>query len=816
MTAGLEESIDDEGVPSRRRWFDLRHLSIGSKLTFAFGILVALTLVVAAVAYLAGQRATERIERANDVRAPTARTAARAHANLLQMLADVQAYLALGDASYQVSYDSAREDFEEDLAELERLVIAAEGDEALADRYRVSDLASAYGRWTPLPDQLFALRDDQLQREPALRILIEDANPQITAILAETAGMIASQRQRDPTGANMAVLADLSSFQSSFIAMVSGLRGYGTTGRDSFKFEYASNLKSNDDAWEKLNDQTDLLEPNQQSRLARIATARETFLPMPDQMFAAVEGEHAREDLYLYRSEALPVANVMLRFLNDLTGSQQQLLQGDLGEGTEGLNNARWQTVAGGLLTLLVGIVLAALFRAQIVGPVRRLTGVAERVGAGDLAARATIESGDEIGVLAESFNRMTGQLGQTLTDLEERRAEVQTAADALGRQNVYLEALHDTTLGVVDRLDLSELLEAILVRAARLLDASHGYVYLVEPGTGTIERTAGLGVYLDDNRPDLKLGEGLAGKVLLTGEPLIVNDYDTWEGRSTASRPRSDRRPDGGAADVGRGHRRCPRHRHRCVVWPGPRGGSRRVTRPLRATRFDRPRQRAPLRRGRGGAGRRRGGKRLEERLPGDDEPRDPHPDERGHRHEWLAPRHRSQPEQHDYAQTVRASGEALLTIINDILDYSKIEAGRMELEEAPFDLRDCVEAALDLVAIRAGEKGLDLACEVAEGTPAAIVGDSTRLRQVLVNLLSNAVKFTERGEVVLSVAPRVRHRRRPADGPLRRSRLPGSASRPTGATAYSNRSARSIPRRLGGTAAPASVWRSAGDSSS
>lgn len=110
---------------------------------------------------------------------------------------------------------------------------------------------------------------------------------------------------------------------------------------------------------------------------------------------------------------------------------------------------------------------------------------------------------------------------------------------------------------------------------------------------------------------------------------------------------------------------------------------------------------------------------------------------------------------EQRDFAQTVRASGEALLTIINDILDYSKIEAGRMELEETPFDLRDCLESALDLVAIRAAEKGLELACDVIDGTPPAIVGDITRLRQVIVNLLSNAVKFTERGEVVLVVRP-------------------------------------------------------------
>ncbi|HKZ05385.1 MAG TPA: GAF domain-containing protein, partial [Methylomirabilota bacterium] len=108
---------------------------------------------------------------------------------------------------------------------------------------------------------------------------------------------------------------------------------------------------------------------------------------------------------------------------------------------------------------------------------------------------------------------------------------------------------------------------------------------------------------------------------------------------------------------------------------------------------------------------------------------------------------------EQREYAEIVRQSGDTLLTVINDILDFSKIEAGRLELETQPFDLRECVEGALDLMATRAADKGLDLAYLLADGTPAAIVGDVTRLRQVLLNLLSNAVKFTERGEVVLSV---------------------------------------------------------------
>jgi signal transduction histidine kinase len=108
---------------------------------------------------------------------------------------------------------------------------------------------------------------------------------------------------------------------------------------------------------------------------------------------------------------------------------------------------------------------------------------------------------------------------------------------------------------------------------------------------------------------------------------------------------------------------------------------------------------------------------------------------------------------EQRDFAATIRDSGDTLLTIINDILDFSKIEAGRMDIEAQPFDLRECVESALDLVGARAAQKQLDLAYLFEGDVPAAISGDVTRLRQILLNLLSNAVKFTERGEVVLTV---------------------------------------------------------------
>ncbi len=108
---------------------------------------------------------------------------------------------------------------------------------------------------------------------------------------------------------------------------------------------------------------------------------------------------------------------------------------------------------------------------------------------------------------------------------------------------------------------------------------------------------------------------------------------------------------------------------------------------------------------------------------------------------------------DQRDFASTIRDSGDSLLTIINDILDFSKIEAGRMDIEAHPLDLRECVESAMDLIGGRAAEKHLDIAYQFEGEVPAAILGDVTRLRQVLLNLLSNSVKFTEKGEVVLTV---------------------------------------------------------------
>jgi two-component system sensor histidine kinase/response regulator len=112
---------------------------------------------------------------------------------------------------------------------------------------------------------------------------------------------------------------------------------------------------------------------------------------------------------------------------------------------------------------------------------------------------------------------------------------------------------------------------------------------------------------------------------------------------------------------------------------------------------------------------------------------------------------------QQRGFTDTIRQSCDALLVVINDILDFSKIESGKMELEEQPFDLRTCVEDTLDLFSQKAAEKKLDLAYLLHESAPLHLVGDATRLRQILVNLIGNGVKFTAHGSVLTRVSSRL-----------------------------------------------------------
>jgi diguanylate cyclase (GGDEF)-like protein len=113
---------------------------------------------------------------------------------------------------------------------------------------------------------------------------------------------------------------------------------------------------------------------------------------------------------------------------------------------------------------------------------------------------------------------------------------------------------------------------------------------------------------------------------------------------------------------------------------------------------------------------------------------------------------------EQREYLSMVKTSADSLLVVINDILDFSKVEAGKFHLDQSTFNLRDSLEETTRTLGVMAGEKGLELLCDIRSGVPKTVVGDPTRLRQIVMNLIGNAIKFTEHGEVVLQVEAKPR----------------------------------------------------------
>jgi methyl-accepting chemotaxis protein len=468
-------------VQKMKRWYEVipifsslvtfrRKLKIVPKLVIGFGILIALMLVGYGLGISASHLATQEINRTTNMRAPTTLAAARAQANLLELVADLQAYLALGDSHYKDSYAANQVEFEYNLSELDTIIKQSVGQDSseykeLADS--LDKLRTNYDQWSVLLPQLYELRDDQLRREPALRILIVDAAPLINTVIFNSGSMIKTQEGREPTKANIEVMGAMANFQSSFYAMVAGLRGYVTTGWDSFKFEYQANFDANKQAWEILTQKRGLLSQSQLDNLNKNATAREAFLKMPDQMFQAVEGEHAREDLYLFRTEAVPLANAMIQILEEETTLQQGLLQSDLHNGRDQLNTAQVASITGAVIVLLAGLVLAWTIGRAIARPILRLTGTAQQIQAGNLAAQAEVTSEDEIGILSNAFNAMTSKLRETLQSLLDylEQVKVVMVAAAAVEENQFEPSSLD---GLAKREDALGQLARVFQKMAR------------------------------------------------------------------------------------------------------------------------------------------------------------------------------------------------------------------------------------------------------------------------------------------------------------------------------------------------------------
>jgi len=548
---------------------------IGAKLTLAFAALAGVTCAVVALAWGAGQRVTDDIDLSELVRRPASLACARAQADLLRMQLHVRGYLVLSDPADIEQYRAARKSFEAEMAALQSM--SNQWPEA-EDARAVRALVDGYRAWADLPQQLFALHDSPLKNRPALRLARVEVQARLVRILDAIDGIVERQKLREGDARSRGLLADLLNFQTSFDAMATNLMAYGASGEVNFKLTYGPQLATNAAAWKALSARRGQLDARQRELLEAIARNRAEVTGLALQIVSIVNGERAYEDLYLYRTRVAPQADVLLRRLADLTDRQQAQLGSSLSRARTSLSSVKVVAAVAGVLAVVIAVTMAFAFRRRVVLPLHRLTRVAERVTAGDLEARAEVESSDEVGVLAHGINTMTARLSETIRHLEAIFAEAQDAKAAAE---------------VANRAK-SRFLASMSHELRTPLNAVLGYaqILLSEPGLSEFQ----------------------------------VN--------------------------------------------------------------------------------------RLEK---------------------------------------IRTGGEHLLAMINDVLDLSRIEAGKVELQPLPVRLSSLLGAACSVIRAAAERKGLSFASDVDPDLPAAVQVDGKRLEQVLLNLLDNAVKFTERGQVSL-----------------------------------------------------------------
>jgi CHASE3 domain sensor protein/GAF domain-containing protein len=444
-------------------WTSFKDMRISAKLGLGFGAFVLLALLVAVSSYVGSSAATNKINLTGSVRMPVALTASQAQTDLLRMMSDIRGYLALGDREYWDNYRQSDRAFQADLAALEGL----KPDFDALNGARFDQLREAYGEWSALPDRLYRLRNDQLEREPAYRLLATDGVRSAGRVLIGMNSLI--DAPREATSQSVAQLQEMAQFEASFAAMLSALRGYTTTRNRIFRQEYEVNLASNEISWGQVWNKRSSLPGDQQVLLDQVRESREAFLGLPEQIFPILEGDRWRMDLYLFRTEALPLTDRMNSLLGEMTSDQQTQLVTDLDDGRQSLAAANRQIIAAGIAAVLIGLVLAFVSRARIAAPIRRLTSVAERIQGGDLAAQARVESRDEIGILARTFNSMTGQLRATLTQVRKEK----TRADSL------LNVVIPLGVQLSSEKDFNLLLERTVVEARTFCHADGGLLYL-------------------------------------------------------------------------------------------------------------------------------------------------------------------------------------------------------------------------------------------------------------------------------------------------------------------------------------------------
>ncbi|MDX1520722.1 MAG: ATP-binding protein, partial [Anaerolineae bacterium] len=455
------------------------------------------------------------------------------------------------------------------------------------------------------------------------------------------------------------------------------------------------------------------------------------------------------------------------------------------------------------LAITIAGIVMIiAFWMAQMLSaPLLDLAAVVTRFTDGDLEARSTVKGDDETGLLADSFNVMAEQMGNLFNNLEEYtdeleqhrehleekvalRTEELTAANSqlqqeinernrielkLRQRNEYLRALHETTLGLITRLELNDLLEAIIVRAGQLLGTEHGYIYLLKKDETRLELMVGTGIFSRYLGEQVELGEGVAGKVWQNRRPLTIENYDNWSGRdpdfaykliktSTASPLMSGDKVSGviGTAYPFDSEKSFNLDElellNRFAELASIALDNAQLYMAAQQEISEHKETQAKLEKAKIAAEMSNQAKSAflanithELRTPlnaiiGYSEIIEEEADDFGYTD--LVPD----------IKKIWTAGDHLLTLINELLDLSKIEAGKMALYPEMVPVENLVNDVVNTIKPLVDKNGntLTINCPDPVG---AILTDPIRLRQMLLNLLSNAAKFTKDGAIIMTV---------------------------------------------------------------